>query len=338
MTDPQIPYTPPAEPAPAATEPAPAVAPEAPTDFATHPVWGKALETVPDILRQPGTPLYEAIKTSENEARKAIESARGTDIPQDWRELVAEAQQMGLTVDELAQAYQGQQSLAEMMNNDPDGFVRELQAQVNALVESGQLTRAQGREAMQQVTDAAAAEQTDDLLTEEQKQLKELQAWKAEQEARAQREEQARQQQELAARIEREEEAASTAYFEAFDREMEAAGFMARNAASGQLESTIPVQTLQLIARTGAGLMDADPRLPREQAIKQATQQVRSMIEGAGGKLGPAAAAAAQVPVVGASSSFPTGQPQQPTGQPRTMADRMQAALAEATRQQGLSQ
>lgn len=330
MTDPQIPYTPPAEPAAPVAEPVTPIEP----DYSVHPVWGKAIEAVPEILR---TPIYEAIRTSENEARKAIEGARGTDIPQDWRELAAEAQQMGVSVDELAAAYQGQQSLAELLQADPDAFVTELQSQVDAMVQAGQLSRRDAANVMHQANAAAAdaGEATDDLLTDEQRTIRELQQWKAQQEAAQQRAAQEQQQQAQAARIQQEEEAASNAYFDTFDREMESSGFMVRDE-SGRLVSAIPVDTLQLIARTGAGLIDANPQLQRDQAIKQATEQVRRMIESAGGKLGPAAR---QIPpVMGASSSIPNGVTQQPAGAPRTMADRMAAALAEATRQAGAGQ
>lgn len=326
MTDPQIPYTPPAEPAaPAAAEP-----PAEPTDYSTHPVWGKAIEAIPTVLREP---LYETIRTSEREAQKAIEAARNAGVPEEWQGLYKEAEELGVGVEDLARAYRGQSALSELMQSDPDAFVAELTSQVQGLVATGQLTRAQGAQVIAE-GQAAAGEQTDDLLTEEQKTLRELQAWKADQERQAQERQREEQQRQQAEQIQREEEAASNAYFDAFDREMETAGFLARNAQTGALDSTIPVQTLQLIARTGAELIDQNPRMPREQAIKQATEQVRKMVEATGGKLGPAPRP--NTPVIGASSSVPTNQvQQQATGQPRSMADRMAAALAEATRQAG---
>lgn len=329
MSDPQIPYTPPAEPAaPAVAEPA---TPSEPVDYSTHPVWGKAIEAIPTILRGP---LVETIQSSEREAQKAIEAARNTGVPEDWRALAEEAQQLGVSTDDLARAYQGQNALAELMQSDPDAFVSELTSQVNALVDSGQLTRAEGRQVIAQ-GQAAAGEVTDPLLTDEQREIAELKAWKAQQEQAQQTAAQQRQQEAERQRIAQEEEQASNQYFDAFDREMEAAGFLARNGATGRLDSTIPVQTLQLIARTGAELRDANPRLPYDQAIKQATEQVRTMIEGVGGKLGPAPRP--QVPVVGASNAVPTNQVAEPAGGPRSMKDRMEAALAEATRQAGLA-
>jgi hypothetical protein len=326
MTDPQIPYTPPAEPAaPAAAEPA---APAEPTDYSAHPVWGRAIEGIPEILREP---LYETIRESEREAQAAIEKARNAGVPEEWRGLYEEAKGLGLSVDDLARAYQGQTALAELMQSDPDGFVNELSTQIDQMVASGQLTRAQGNQAKQEAA-AAASEVTDDLLTPEQKQLRELQAWKEQQEQAAEQARQTQLQQQQAEQIRQQEEAASNAYFDAFDQAMEQTGFLTRDPADGLLKSTIPVPTLQLIARTGAELLDANPRMPRDQAISQATEQVRKMIEATGGKLGPAPRPT--TPVIGASSSVPTGQPAgQPTG-PRTMQERMQAALAEATRQQ----
>lgn len=327
MTDPQIPAAPVVEPA-APAEPA---APEAPVDYTAHPVWGKAVEAVPDVLRGP---LYEAIKTSEREAQKAIESARGTDIPQDWRELAAEAQQAGLSVDDLAAAYRGQAALAELMRTDPDAFVSELSGQIDQLVASGQLTRREGAQAKQQAqqaADAAGAGGGEQLYQSDvERELAELKQWREQQQAAEQQRQLEAQQAQQAEQIRQQEEAESNAYFDAFDREMEAAGIMQRNATTGALEAAIPVQTLQLIARTGAQLRDANPQLPHAEAIKQAHQQVKAMIESTGGTLGPARAATP--PVIGASSSIPTNQVAQPAGQPRSMADRQAAALAEALR------
>lgn len=325
MTDPQIPAAPVVEPA------APEPTPDAPADYTAHPVWGKAVEAVPDVLRGP---LYEAIKTSEREAQRAIESARGTDIPQDWRELAAEAQQQGLSVEDLAAAYRGQAALAQLMQSDPDAFVAELSGQIDQLVASGQLTRRQGAAAKaeaQQVADQAGGEQL--YTSDTERQLAELKAWKEQQEQAEQQRQLEAQQAQQAEQIRLQEEAESNAYFDAFDREMEASGLMARNASTGALESTIPVPTLQLIARTGAQLRDANPSLQYADAIKQAHQQVKAMIEATGGKLGPAAPA--QVPVIGSSSSLPTNQVAQPSGQPRSMQDRQAAALAEALRLAG---
>lgn len=330
MTDPQIPYTPPAEPAAPAAEAPPAAEP---VDYSVHPVWGKAIETIPEILRAPGTPLYETIKTSEYQSQKAIEEARNSGLPEEWRTLYQEAQEQGVGVTDLAQAYVGQTALAELMNNDPDAFVAELSGQIEALVASGQLTRAQGKAAAATVVSAASGEITDDLLTDEQREIAELKAWKAQQEQAQQSEAQRRQQEAEQARIAQEEEATSNAYFDAFDQAMETSGLMVRDTA-GALQSAIPVNTLKLIASTGAQLIDANPRLPHAQAIKQATEQVRQIVESTGGKLGPAPRP--QVPVMGASSSMPTGAPTEPApGGGRNMKDRMAAALAEATRLQG---
>lgn len=325
MSDIQNPYTPPAEPA---GDPAPV--PEqtpADTDYSAHPVWGKALESIPEMLRPP---IYESIRTSEREAQAAIEKARGTDIPQDWRELAAEAAEAGVTVDQLAEAYRGQALLAEQLNADPDAFLAEMQQQVNAMIASGQITRKQGAAAMQQAT--AAVEETDDLLTPEQRELKEIREWKQQQQAAQREAAQAEQQRQAQAAAEAQQEQLAEQYFEEFDRQMETLGFAQRDAA-GALKATIPIEVFQQIARLGGDLIDANPRMTPAQAIPAAITQMRRIVEAAGGKLAPAAAQA-QVPVIAGSSAMPGQQPQG-TGGPRSMSDRANAALAEALRLAG---
>ena len=68
MSDPQIPYTPPTEPA---ADPAATPEPTAPVDYSVHPVWGKAVEAIPEVLRGP---LYETITTSERESQRVFAS------------------------------------------------------------------------------------------------------------------------------------------------------------------------------------------------------------------------------------------------------------------------
>lgn len=333
MSDIQNPYTPPAEPAADAVatppvETAPA-APEAPADYSAHPVWGKAVEQVPEMLRGP---IYEAIKTSEREAQSAIEKARGTDIPQDWRDLVAEAAELGVTVDQLSEAYRGQALLAEQLQNDPDAFLAEMQQQVDHLISTGQITRRQGAQAMQQAN-AAAAEQTDDLLTPEQRELKEIKAWKEQQEA-AQRADAERRRQEDAQRAaDAQQEQLAEQYFDEFDRQMEAAGFATRDAA-GKLTAAIPIAVFQQIGRVGGELIDANPRMTPQQAITTAINQVRQLVEATGGKLAPTGQQQApQVPVIAGSSAIP-GQAAPAAGS-RSMEDRANAALQEALRLAG---
>jgi hypothetical protein len=320
----------------APTDPAAGVpaGPEAPaadgTDYSTHPVWSKAVEGIPEMLRGP---LYETIRESERNAQAAIEKARGEGIGPEWRQLATEAAEMGVTVEELADAYLGQTQLSELLASDPDAFVASMEAQIDQLVASGQITRKAGAEAKKDAQQLAADEQTDALLSPAEKELKELRARLDERDQKDQQREAAEQQRREQEAFDAQLDQQAEAYFDVFDQEMVTAGLMRDNGA-GVLVGTVPVETLRMIAETGGKLIDANPRLAPQQAVKQAFDTVKRTIEAAGGKLGPQAAA--QVPVIGGSSARPSGQPAA-TGQPRTMEDREAAALAELERLRGES-
>lgn len=315
---------------PAAVEAPPAAAPETPVDYSAHPVWSKAVEAIPEVLRGP---LYETIRSTEAETQKAIEKAREETVPAEWRELAAEAKQAGVTVEQLVEAYRGQALLSEQMSTDPDGFIAEITSNVEQLIASGQLTRKQGAEAIRGAQ-AAAAEQTDDLLSPEAKQLRELQAWKEQQEqkeaARAQAERDAQAAAAQEAQLEREAEA----FFDEFDTQMIAAG-LAQRGDDGRVAATIAPETLQLIGETAANLIDRTPGLTSAQAIRQAHQHIKAQVEASGGRLGPAGGAPAATPVIGATATTAAPGAAAANGQPRTMADREAAALAEVLRLRG---
>lgn len=321
MSDAFTGFTPPApEPvapaAPPVAEPAAPAAPanDAPVDYSAHPVWGKAVEAIPEVLRGP---LYETIRQSEREAQIAIEKAHEERTPREWQELLAEAQQMGLTPEQLAEAYVSQSDLQKLLLSDPDGFIETMTQQIDALVASGQITRKEGAAAKQQ-----AAELTDPLETDEQREIRELKAWREQEQARRTAEQQAQQAAEAERQREAELDRQAQQFFTEFDRQMIEAGY-AQIGANGQRESIIAVETLQMIGEVAGNLVDRGT--PLAQAIQQAKTHVERQIEAAGGKLGPARTPAP--PVVGGSATIP-GQQVDPNAKPRTQDQRENDMLA----------
>lgn len=319
-----VPVTPPAaEP----VAPAAPATPEPPVDYSTHPVWGNALAPIPDLLRGP---IVETIRESERQAQTAIEAARANSTPAEWRQLIEEAKTAGVTPEQLVESYEGQRAMGELLHSDPDAFLSEIQGQVDAMVQAGQITRRQGQAAMQQAQQVAADAQP--ILSDSDQRLADMQAKldRIEQERAAEQERQraALEQQQHDAQLEQE----ANEFFDTFDAEMLSLGYVERTS-TGQIAAVIPAPTLQLIGEVAAQHLDRNPQLSKQQAIKAAAESVRQQIEASGGHLGRPAAAPG-IPVMGASSQIPSanaGQPQQK----RSMDDRASHALAELLRQTG---
>lgn len=260
------------------TTPAPAAAPDAGAGAGTppapapneppavHPAWDKALEGIPELWQKP---VREQIRTTEAEYQRALEQARQGGVPDDWRGLYQQAQEVGLTPDELAQAYIAQQNLYQSMVEDPDQFLADITAQIDAAVAAGQITRKEGAALKRDATNAADAA-GDDLLTPEQKQIQELQQkiqqreqWEAQQAQEWQIQQQEQEMQQIA-----DEEADSfvETVMSAFDNDPQLAGASAA--------------TRQIAAQVASGLLDADPTgtLSYEAAAAQSIALLREQL------------------------------------------------------------
>lgn len=276
----------------AGTPPAPA--PNEPP--AVHPAWDKALEGIPELWQKP---VREQIKATEAEYQRAIEQARSGGVPEDWRGLYQQAQEAGLSPDDLVGGYIAQQNLLQAMVEDPDQFVADISAQIDAAVAAGQLTRKEGAALKRDAAGAAAEAGADDLLTPEQKQLQELQQridardqWEAQQQQEWATQQEQQQMQEIA-----DQEAGNfiDAVMSAFDNDPALAG-----AAAG---------TRQIAAQVANGLLDADPTgsLSYEAAAAQAIALLKEQLgwQGApGGQQGQPSAAQA----IGGGGTAPLGQ------------------------------
>lgn len=138
-------------------------------EFKLHPAWEKTLEVVPDILR-PG--IVEQIKTTEREHQKAIETARGTDVSPEFRQLAQVAAANGVTPEELVEAYNGHLALQEQLSTDPWGFLDGITQTIDDLVANGTITPREGARAKREA--GQAAQDADDMLTPEQREIREL--------------------------------------------------------------------------------------------------------------------------------------------------------------------
>lgn len=277
----------------AGTPPAPA--PNEPP--AVHPAWDKALEGIPDLWQKP---VREQIRTTEAEYQRALEAARQGGVPDDWRSLYAQAQEAGLSPDDLVNGYISQQNLLQAMVEDPDQFVADISAQIDAAVAAGQLTRREGAALKRDAAGAAADAADDDLLTPEQKRINELQQRldaRDQAELQAQQQWQTQQQQEEMEQVAFEE--AQTfigAINDAFDTDPQLAG--------------ASPATRQIAARVADGLLNSDPTgtLSYDAAAAQSIALLREQLGWTGT---PAPAGGAQPNIaaaIGGGNGAPVGQ------------------------------
>jgi hypothetical protein len=252
-----------------------------------HPAWDQALANIPEAWQKP---IRDQIAAQERESQRALEQARGASVPESWKGLFEEAQQAQLSPEDLVNAYNGQQQLYAAMMSDPDQFLADIHEQIDQAVAAGQITRKAGAQAKAnataQVTDAV--NDADELLTPEQQQLRDLQAWKDQQEQAAQsyQEQQAAfQQQQIA---DNEAQTFIDTVHNAFDSDPALAG---ANAA-----------TRQIAAQVASGLIDSDPtgRLTYDQAIGAALNQLREQLGWQGAPV-PAENVQPQVPNLAAA-------------------------------------
>lgn len=291
------------------TTPAPAAAPDAGAGAGTppapapneppavHPAWDKALEGIPDLWQKP---VREQIRTTEAEYQRALEAARQGGVPDDWRGLYQQAQEAGLSPEDLVNGYISQQNLLQAMVEDPDQFVADISAQIDAAVAAGQLTRREGAALKRDAAGAAADAGADDLLTPEQKELQELRQridQREQAEYQAQQQWQTQQaQQEMEQIAEGEAQDFIGAVHDAFDSDPQLAGASAA--------------TRQIAARVADGLLNSDTTgtLTNEAAVAQSIALLREQLGWSGA---PAPAGGAQPNIaaaIGGGSGAPLGQ------------------------------
>lgn len=263
--------------------------PEPTTEPATppvHPVWESALKMLPEELRPA---LAAEIKKAEAESQKAIEKARESSLPPEWAEFANASQAVGASPQELRAAYNAMIGLQE----DPLRFQAAINDTIEQMVASGQLTRKEGQEVKAELG-SGNTDALEEFLTEEQKEIRDLKAWRAQQEAMSaqQQEQVARQQQE--AQWEQEATAHAAAFVAAIDA--------AVGVPAGADESTLPDSVRSLrgtVAQVADGLLGRIASPTQQQintAVAAAVQQLRT----AGVTVGapaPAPAAAAAPPL-----------------------------------------
>jgi hypothetical protein len=141
----------------------------------TDPVWEKAFDDagIPDMLRPK---LRETAKATTANAQKAIELARGGGVPPEWAAFIGGATESGVTPNALVDAWNAAQAIRE----DPLGFARDLNARINELTASGDITPAQAAAAREQgaqaIADAADPNAALNMKTPEQEALEAQQA------------------------------------------------------------------------------------------------------------------------------------------------------------------
>lgn len=291
--------------APAPTEPtteAPVETP--PTEEAIHPAWEKAMEAVPEIIRGP---LVEQIRRSDAEAKKAIETARssaGADIDPAWREFITDSTNNGISPNDLVESWNNLNALQQAMLEDPDGFMDDLNNQLNQMVAAGQITRRQA----QQVQGDAVAE----LQTPEMQEIAALKQQIQQNEQRWADVDQAATQQQINEAVED--------YSRSFLEQINGA-FVANGL--GQ----IPAESKLGIAQIAASLLDSNERLTEDQGIKIAIDRYKVMV----GAPASAPAAPGAPPVGGGSQALPAQ-----TNKFHDYDEREAAMLAEARRQAAL--
>jgi len=253
------------DPAPTVVDPtAPPAAVETPPPAATepggvHPSWEPALAAIPDMLRKP---ILEQIAVSEREAQAAIEKARAESTPEEWRNFIAEAQKAEVNPNHLTDAWNA--SLA--IRQDPQGFYETLGAQIDAAVKAGTLTRKEGTAAKAEVRDAIQEVQNDgipdELLTPEQKEIKELKT-KLEQLSGTVTQTAAEREAERTAEAERKAQQDANDYATAFIAKLEAA------------TPTVTAPARQFVGRAADAILRAAPQTTLEDALAQAIVQAK---------------------------------------------------------------
>lgn len=306
-------------PAPTAADPAPGAG----DDFKLHPSWEETLDAagIPDLMRKP---LIEKIRNDERAVQQQIEAARGT-VPPEWKSLLEEARQANVSPKQLVDGYNALRTLRE----DPIAFQQTLNAQIDAAVQAGHLTRAEGQQAKQEVQQQVDDAEDDPFSPSANDPVaKEVAELKRQLQEREQREQQEREQWEEQQRAEQEAAAQEQwldNYFDDIDKALSAdetyAGLMSDTASADQ------AQTVKItVARLGSALIDGDPTLTTEQAISGAIAQLKSL--GAA----PRAAKTPPPPVGGGGNAVAA-----PSQEKMTEQQREKAMIDEAMRQAGLA-
>jgi polyhydroxyalkanoate synthesis regulator phasin len=275
---------------PAAVEPAP-----------LHPAWEQALEAIPDMLRPA---IVDQIRKSDFEANKAIEAARGTIDPA-WQSFLADAQGAGATPGDLINSWNAAQELVR----DPLTFQKNLNTRIDQLVAMGQLTRAEGQQAKQEVA-GEVSQELGNLDTPEAKRIADLEKQIADLSGTVQQDLSAREQQQI--------DQQAQAYGDRFFAEV-ASQFAADPALANAAQ-----QTQVVVAQLADKKIELDPTgtLTEAQAIAASIRELKAW----GNQQQPAAQQ--QAMPVGTGSGLPAPAAQKFV----TENDRNAAMLAEAAR------
>ena len=141
----------------------------------SDPVWEKAFDDagIPDMLRPK---LRETAKATAAQTQKAIETARGGGVSPEWQAFIGGATQAGINPNALVDAWNAAQAIRE----DPVAFARDLNAEIEKRVGSGELTQAQAQQARaegaQAIADASDPNAPLNMKTPEQEAIEAQQA------------------------------------------------------------------------------------------------------------------------------------------------------------------
>lgn len=252
-----------------------------------HSSWDGVLEMFPEGAQRDA--LIAQIREQERNASTAIQKASESQAPEEWRELIDQAKQVGLTPEELSQSYNQFEEMREQIANDPDGWLDGMKSEIDQAVAAGQLTRKEGAQLKKDATAQAAAgdagvDLEDPAVAELRKEVEQQRQW---------RERQEREQQ--AAREEQERLDDERATQEATQRFVQTVeGTFNNDTALAAVEA----KTRYIVANHALALLESNDGMTEQQAADEAVKQFRELgvLPAAGGTPAPA------VPIGGGSN------------------------------------
>lgn len=288
-------------------------------DFTAHPVWSPVLEMFPDGAQRDA--LLAQIKESERNSSAAIQKARSEAAPEEWRGLIDEAKEVGLTPDELSQAYNNFEEMREQIAIDPDAWLTGMRSEIDAAVDRGDITRKAGAQLKRDATEQAAAGADepvgleDPAIAELKREVAEQKQWRAQQEQQWQEEQQRLQEEQDNEDVQQRSQQFIQTFESTFNNDASLAN--------------VEPQDRYVVANHAINLLQANENLTEQQAADEAIAQFRRM-----GALPQAGTRSAPVPIGGGSNQRVQQQTQVGTGDARSVdKTREQAMIEEAMRQ-----
>lgn len=236
------------------------------TGSGVHSSWDGVLEMFPEGAQRDA--LISQIRESERNASTAIQKASEAAAPEDWRELIDQAKQVGLTPEELSQSYNQFEEMREQIASDPDGWLDGMKNEIDQAVQRGDITRKEGAQLKKDAaTQAAAGDAGVDLEDPDVAELrKEVEAQK---QWRQQQEQQAREAQE---RFEEEEQ--QRLVQENTNRFVKTV----EDTFSGDASlANVEPKTRYIVANHALALLESNQGMTEQQATDEAVKQFREL-------------------------------------------------------------